>query len=357
MKNKALLPMRKKGYNKNWLLNEPGRHIILNSYQRVKAVLEGSKPDRVPLFEVWIDALLEELEISDPLRAHPQLGQDVVLLPSTSPAESKAWKDGLDEFGRIWSRGFYKDGAIKNSSDLKQFNPPAAYAEKFFSDKATSLVINSYPDHFPFFGTHIGPFMSTYMAMGMDHMFFSLYQDFSLVKAVMETRTKWCLVIFKEAVKHGAELIVMGDDAAHRGGPMISPAVWEELVLPHHRKIVDELPVPVIWHSDGRMDKLLPFAIKAGFAGIHGMEPPAGNSLSKISQQYGNKLILIGNVDVNLLCGSDQEAVSSDVDRCLEQGSSGRFMLSTSNSIFKGMNPRTVKAYFEEQNKRFANPW
>jgi len=193
------------------------------------------------------------------------------------------------------------------------------------------------------------------MAMGMDNMFCSLYEDISFVKAVMETRTKWCLAIFKEAVKHGAELIVMGDDAAHRGGPMISPAVWEELVLPHHRKIVDELPVPVIWHSDGRMDKLLPFAVQAGFAGIHGLEPPAGNSLAKISQQYGNKLILIGNVDVNLLCGSDQEAVSRDINRCLEQGGSSRFMLSTSNSIFKGMNPRTVKAYFEEQKKRFAH--
>ena len=76
------------GYNKSWLFNEPGRRMILNSYQRVKAVLEGSEPDRVPLFEVWIDALFEELEISNSLPAHPQLGQDVVLLPSTSPAES-----------------------------------------------------------------------------------------------------------------------------------------------------------------------------------------------------------------------------------------------------------------------------
>jgi len=48
--------------------------MILNSYQRVKAVLEGSEPDRIPLFEVWIDALYEELEISNPLLAHPQLG-------------------------------------------------------------------------------------------------------------------------------------------------------------------------------------------------------------------------------------------------------------------------------------------
>ncbi len=276
-----------------------------------------------------------------------------MLLPSSSPAASKAWKDGVDEFGRTWSRGFYKDGALKNTSDIRRFNPPAAYAKEFFSEKTTSLVKDSYPDHFPFFGTHIGPFMSTYMAMGMENMFCSLYEDITFVKAVMETRTKWCLAIFKEAVRLGAELIVMGDDAAHREGSMISPAVWEELVIPHHRQIVDELPVPVIWHSDGQIDELLPFAVQAGFAGIHGMEPPAGNNLANIRQQYGRELVLIGNVDVNLLCGSDQKAVSRDIDRCLEQGGS-RFMLSTSNSIFKGMNPRTVQAYFNELKMRFT---
>lgn len=332
-------------------MNQGGK--LLNSYQRVKTVLERNEPDRIPLFEVWIDALYEDLGISNPLMAHPELGQDVVLLPSISPAASKAWKDGIDEFGRIWSRGFYKDGALKNTSDLRRFSPPIAYAKEFFSEKTISLVKESYPDHFPFFGTHIGPFMSTYMAMGMENMFCSLYENTSFVKAVMETRTEWCLAIFKEAVRLGAELIVMGDDAAHREGSMISPAAWQEFVLPHHRQIVDELPVPVIWHSDGRIDQLLPFAVQAGFAGIHGMEPPAGNNLATIRQQYGRELVLIGNVDVNLLCGSDQKAVSRDITRCLKQGGS-RFMLSTSNSIFKGMNPRTVQAYFNELKIRFV---
>jgi len=294
------------------------------------------------------------LGISNPLLAHPELGQDVVLLPSASPIGSKAWKDGVDEFGRIWSKGFYKDGALKNAADLKRFSPPVAYAKEFFSEQSVNEVRCHYPDHFPFFGTHVGPFMSTYMAMGMENMFCSLYEDLAFVEAVMDTRTEWCLALFKEAVRLGAELIVMGDDAAHRGGAMVSPAVWEKLILPHHRRVVAELPVPVVWHSDGRMIELLPFAVRAGFAGIHGMEPPAGNNLAEIRELYGRKLILIGNVDVNLLCGSDKEAASRDIDRCLEQGDNSKFMLSTSNSIFNGMNPSTVKAYFQELKKRFA---
>jgi uroporphyrinogen-III decarboxylase len=319
----------------------------LNSYQRVKAVLEGGRPDRTPRFEVWIDALHTELGVNDPLSAHPELGQDAVLLPSQSPPGSNAWKEGLDEFGRIWKKGMYFSGALKTSSDLKRYSPPPSSARQFFNEGQADRLLTRYPDHFPFFGTHAGPFMGTYMAMGMAEMFCRLTVDISFINAVMETRTDWCLALFKQAVALGAKLIIMGDDAAHRGGPLVSPQIWQQLVLPHHRRITTGLPVPVIWHSDGQMEKLLPFAVEAGFAGVHGLEPPAGNNLAAIKHRYDDRLILIGNVDVNLLCGTDLGAVQSDINRCLEQGGRSGFMLSTSNSIFRGMNPDAVRAYFE----------
>ena len=296
---------------------------------------------------MWIDALHQELGVSNPTLAHPELGQDVILLPSSSPPESNSWKDGVDEFGRVWHKGFYHAGVLETPADLRRLSPPADFAEKFFSEKAVEQALITFPDHFPFFGTHVGPFMSTYMAMGMENMFCSLYSDSAFVEAVIDTRTEWCLALFRQAVRLGAELIVMGDDAAHRGGSMISPAFWQQLVLPRHRRIVEELPVPVIWHSDGQMEELLPFAVQAGFAGVHGLEPPAGNNLAAIKRQYGHQLVLIGNFDVNLLCGSELDAVSREVDRCLRDGGDKMFMLSTSNSIFKGMNPSTVKTYIK----------
>jgi hypothetical protein len=48
-------------------------------------------------------------------------------------------------------------------------------------------------------------------------------------------------------------------------------------------------------------------------------------------------------VDVAVLCGSDVNAVRSEVTRCIEQGASGGgYMLSSCNSIFKGMNPASI---------------
>jgi len=321
----------------------------MNSRERIHAVLQRKTPDRVPRFEVWIDGLFNDLGVSDPYSAYVELGQDAVLMPSQTPKESKAWTDGVDEFGRVWKKGMYLSGMVDSPADLIQYTPPTSYAEQFFDPQRVAAIRTKYPDHCLFYGTHIGPFMGTYMAMGLERMFMKYRKDKSFVHAVMETRLEWCLAIFRRAVELGAEVIIMGDDSAHRGGSMISPQMWRELVLPYHQRVVKELSVPVIWHTDGRIDKLLPFAVEAGFAGMHGLETLAGNKLDEIKRDYGDKLILMGNVDINLFFEPNIELIRADVKRSYEQGGREGFMLSSCNSIYPGMNPEAVREFFRCQ--------
>jgi len=183
--------------------------------------------------------------------------------------------------------------------------------------------------------------------MGFERFFVRLLDNLAFVHTLLEIRTEWCLALYQKAVSLGAEVLILGDDAAHKNGPMISPWMWRELVLPYHRRIVDELDVPVIWHSDGNIEPLLPLAIEAGFVGVHGLEPAANIDLSRVKREFGKDLVLIGNIDVNVLCASDLEAVRREVKRCVEQGTpEGGYMLATCNSIFKGMNPDAVAEMF-----------
>lgn len=321
----------------------------MNSRERIHAVLERKIPDRVPRFEVWIDGLFDELGVTDPYRAYAELGQDAVLMPSQTPSESAAWKDGIDEFGRVWKKGMYFSGVVETPDDLKKFTPPLSYAERFFDEKKVAALRADCPEHCLFYGTHIGPFMGAYMAMGLERMFAKYRKDKPFVHAVMEARLEWALAIFRRAVELGAEVIIMGDDSAHRGGSMISPQMWRELVLPYHQRVVRELSVPVIWHTDGKIDKLLPFAVEAGFAGMHGLETLAGNKLDEIKRDYGDKLILMGNVDINLFFEPNIELIRADVKRSYEQGGREGFMLSSCNSIYPGMNPEAVREFFRCQ--------
>jgi uroporphyrinogen decarboxylase len=153
--------------------------------------------------------------------------------------------------------------------------------------------------------------------------------------------------MFQKAVDLGAEVLVLGDDAAHADGPMISPRMWREFILPHHKRIVGAFDVPVIWHSDGNVEPLLPMAVEAGFAGLHGLEPAAGMDLARIKREFGHDLVLIGNVDVRVLCDSDLEAVRAEVDRCVAQGApGGGYMIASCNSIFEGLNHIAVAEMF-----------
>jgi uroporphyrinogen decarboxylase len=318
--------------------------------ERILATLQHQQPDRIPRFEIWIDALLDELGQKNPPGAYVNLGQDAVMMPSQTPANSNAWQTGIDEWGRVWKNGMYTTGAIDTEADLKRSTPALSYVEQFFDRQYVQSVKTNYPDHCLIFGTHVGPFTISYLAMGFERFFLRLIENPIFVHKLMDARTAWAIALFQKAINLGAEVIVMGDDAAHNDGPMISPQMWREFVLPYHQQIVDALDVPVIWHSDGNVVSLLPMGIEAGFVGFHGLEPAAGVDLKQVKQQFGQDLILIGNIDVRVLCDTDINAVRREVDRSLTQGSAGGgFMLATCNSIFEGMNPIAVAEMFRYQ--------
>lgn len=318
----------------------------MNPRQRVLAALQHQPVDQIPRCEVWIDALYNELGVH-PEDAHPALGQDILHLPWQAPPTSNAWRTGVDEWGRIWKAGTYAGGVVDTWADLARFTPSPDYAKQFFDVVVIEHLKDQYPDHCYLFGTHIGPFMMSYMALGFERFFYCLYDDPAFIQALLTARTEWCLAVFRRAIELGAQVLVMGDDAAHRSGPMISPRLWYDLVLPHHHRIVEELPVPVIWHTDGNVEKLLPFAIEAGFVGVHGLEPAAGMNLSDLRQQYTGQLALIGNFDVRCLFSDNLEAVRAEIDRCLSAGGDqGGYLFSTCNSIFPGMHPAAVAELF-----------
>jgi len=127
-------------------------------------------------------------------------------------------------------------------------------------------------------------------------------------------------------------------------GPMISLETFRDMVLPRYKEIVAASEVPVIWHSDGHIEPLLPFIIEAGFAGVHALEPDVGVDMGRVKEQYGEKLVLAGNLDVtNVLTQSNLHLVKKDVERCIEQGApGGGYLFSSSNSLFKGMNIESI---------------
>lgn len=317
--------------------------------ERVFAALEHREPDRVPRFEVWIDNddLVAKVGGGDLQRTYINLGLDCIMIPNHNPAGSNAWGDGVDEWGRVWKNGWYMDGVIETEADLERYSPPLDYVDQHFDPVRCGEATELYPDFCLVFGSHIAPFTGGYLSMGMERFFYGLLSRPAFIHKLLEVRTEWCIGMFQKAINLGAEVLVLGEDAAHKGGPMISPQMWREFVLPYHARIVEEVDVPVIWHSDGDITSLLPVAVEAGFAGVHSLEPAAGVDLGQVKREFGDDLVLIGNVDPTPLCQSDLDAVREEVRRCIEQGApGGGYMFSTCSSVFDGMNLEAVVEMF-----------
>lgn len=324
--------------------------------ERVLAALHRRRCDQLPRFEIWMDGLLAELGFSDPVAAAVALGQDCAMLPSQMPVGGNAWKTGIDEWGRVWREGTYVAGAVDTFADLVRYSPSLCLAEQRFDPESCRLAREAAPDHCLIFGTHNGPFTAAYMAMGFERFFLRLMDDRDFVARLLDTRTDWCITVYRRAIELGAEAVVLGDDAASTSGPMVTPDLWRELVLPCHRRIVEALDVPIIWHSDGDIRRLLPMAVEAGFVGVHGLDPIAGLNLADVKRDFGSDLVLVGNVDVRVLCSADMAAVRDEVDRCLMDGGAGDgYMLATCNSIFEGMDAAAVREYFTYAGTRVAN--
>jgi uroporphyrinogen decarboxylase len=313
--------------------------------ERVLAALDHREPDRVPLFEVWLDndELVAEIGGGDAERTYVELGLDCIALPTRNLPGSNAWGDGVDEWGRVWKKGWYAGGVLQTEADLENYSPPLELVDRCFDVSRSREVRGQYPDHCLIYGSHIAPFTSAYLAMGMEQFFVALLKRPAFAQRLLENRTDWCIAMFQKAVDLGAEVLVLGEDAAHSGGPMISPEMWKEFVLPHHKRIVEEVPVPVLWHSDGDILPLLPLAVEVGFAGVHSLEPDSGIDLAQVKREFGQDLVLVGNVEASVLCGSDLDAIHREVRRCMSQGApGGGYMFSTCSSIFKGMNLEAV---------------
>jgi len=119
---------------------------------------------------------------------------------------------------------------------------------------------------------------------------------------------------------------------------MINPKYHRELIIPAYKQAVQILKKAgkyVCFHSDGFTEPYFDGLIEAGFSGVESLEPMAGMNLKHLKDVYGDKLCLIGNIDVSqLLPYGTKDDVVTAVKNCIrDAGEGGGYMLSACTDI------------------------
>lgn len=352
-------------------LEEPDRvpcHTILIDANNVDEILGRPQIDdfetlekvRIHNPEGWIDEmsnLIDGIEISVFSRcveAATAIGLDVMqvgIIPFYVLEEQKDDKFLLgDIFGRVWEvldnegnfNPYYIYGTVNSKEtwkDMKDNLEGSALikykkmAKKFFKriskkhrDKIFVIVTNDY----------LGTFESASQGLGWPFYARMVRKDPRFIKEVHSTFAQFTAELYKSYMEAGAEVFVESGDLAYKTGPMMSPKKFTELLQPAYKIITDtvhERGGKIILHTDGHITPLLDFIVNCGFDGLHSLEPTAGVDLALVKKKVGDKLCLMGNIDIahTLTYGNKQEVYDAVKYAIKTAGAGGGFIISAAN--------------------------
>lgn len=149
----------------------------------------------------------------------------------------------------------------------------------------------------------------------------------------------------------GIRIVATTDDVAMASGPLFSPEQYFEFIGPSFKKAMagfKEAGCLIVKHCDGDVRPLAEFWVAAGIDALDPIDPGAGLAMAAMKAQFGGRICLKGNVDcVRTLCTGTAEEVREEVRQCLAQGGPEGLILSSSNTIHRGVKPENYRVMLE----------
>lgn len=193
------------------------------------------------------------------------------------------------------------------------------------------------PDGMGVIGQYGDIFTMTWEMMGFESFSIALYENPELVKTLNDKLGELVISMFEYfAQNETVDAIWYSDDVAFQQGLLVSPAFLDIYFFPWLEKIGDlakKYNKPFIYHTDGILFDIFDRIIECGVDAIHPIEPKAMD-IVKVKNEFGSKLCLIGNIDVDILSRGTKEEIKSLVLSNIENvGMNGGYCVGSGNSI------------------------
>lgn len=326
---------------------------------RIIATLRGEETDRVPHMEILIeDAHVEKLlgrpagntlaaagepgkgnaasENSRPMLPADYLelcriiGQDVIIIEALWTPLKHVRPDG--------SIGLITDRSIKGRADYERIIWPGkteleerlGYVREYVAAaKGTGIGV-------ALAGFSI--FQTLYeFVIGLHDAMILLMEDREFFDELMSRSADYYVPLVNCAVAAGVDFFYPADDFAFKTGLLVRPNLFEQIWRPHYDRILSpirEAGLPILFHSDGKLDQAIEMLVDMGVNGITPMDP-SGIGYRDYKKRYGRRLTLHGNIDITwpLVSGTPAD-VEADVRRHMDAlKPHGRWIAGSAHSI------------------------
>jgi uroporphyrinogen decarboxylase len=193
--------------------------------------------------------------------------------------------------------------------------------------------------------------------MGYEALCIALYDNRDLVRAIADR-----LIGYYEAMDElfaqfdRIRIFFPSDDMGFKTGPMISPADLREFVLPGHKQTArraHDAGCVCILHACGSLHEIIDDLVDdVQIDGKHSFEDTIEDVRDLKRNGYGQRIALLGGIDVDFLCRADHDAIRARVRDTLDVCQpGGRYCLGTGNSVANYIPVENYLAMLDEGRK------
>jgi hypothetical protein len=165
--------------------------------------------------------------------------------------------------------------------------------------------------------------------MGVEGLSYALMTERPWVEEMMDHLTELTLTLIARTLPGlQVDLAWWWEDMCYNKGPLMSPRMFREMLVPRYRQITQALHthgVDInILDCDGRINELVPGWLEGGITCMFPLEAAHTNAFT-LREEYGDRILLLGGVDkLALIAG--KESIDREIERLLPLVESGRYV-------------------------------
>jgi uroporphyrinogen decarboxylase len=190
------------------------------------------------------------------------------------------------------------DGASWEQIKEERFGPDVMTR---FPDRWEALATTYRDRDYPLGLVMDGFFSTPRELLGVERQLMMYYDDPQMMHNINDHLASVWLAMLEEIVsKVDLDFVYVWEDMAFKNGPLISPRLFEEFIVPYYQRVTGFLiahGVDIIFvDSDGDCQLLIPGFLEAGVTGLYPFEVQAGMDVVEVRKQYP-QLLIQGGLD------------------------------------------------------------
>jgi uroporphyrinogen decarboxylase len=183
--------------------------------------------------------------------------------------------------------------------------------------------------------------------LGIENCWMNMAAEPELMAAWFDRYADWLCGLADSCLAAGANIITLSDDWGSNQTMLFSPRMWRRMIRPYAGRVVQHVRSRggyVNLHSDGYIMQIMDDLVEMGYHSLHPLQESSGMDPRTIKQQYGDKLVIYGSLDViDGLLAYDGNALADYItERFRIYAPGGGFIFNTGHFVQPDIPPRRL---------------